>query len=155
FYGGAWQQAILELYGENHWWLVVDADEIFVYPGCEKVSLPQFCRYLESVGAEGVTAFMLDMYSREPVAEAVYRPGRPFTETAPGFDPEYTFWPGPRHLKLYRGSGRSVWQTRRNDAPLLFPAMEPVGGPRLRKFYPAFRNAGALQLLKMKAVRHF
>ena len=76
--GAAWQQVILDHYGENHWWLVLDADEMFTYPYAETIRLPDFCRYLESVGARGVSAFMLDMYSKGPVADAVYQSGPPF-----------------------------------------------------------------------------
>ena len=32
--------------------------------------LPDFCRFLDETGSEGVFAFMLDMYNRGPIAEA-------------------------------------------------------------------------------------
>ncbi|MGE3623449.1 MAG: glycosyltransferase family 2 protein [Bdellovibrionales bacterium] len=152
--GAAWQQGILYHYGESHWWLVIDADELFVYPDCEHIKLPAFCYYLDSIGAKGVSAFMLDMYSQAPVAQAVYRPGRSFLDTCPWFDTEYDFWPRPRHLQLYRGTGHKPWQTKSGRAPLLFPAMDVVGGPRLRVFYPQYRHAGFLGTLKMKVMRN-
>jgi hypothetical protein len=152
-FGGQWQQAILDRYSENHWWLIVDADEMLVYPASESVSLPAFCQYLESVGAEGLSAFMLDMYSRVPVAEVTYRDGQAFTDVCGYFDTEYDFWPRPRHIRQYRGTGFPVWKLKSGNAPLLFPSMEPVGGPRLRLFYPRYRGAGPVGMFKMKLIR--
>jgi glycosyltransferase involved in cell wall biosynthesis len=153
-FGGQWQQAILDNYGGEHWWLVVDADEMFVYPQSETVPLPRFCQYLDSINADGVSAYMLDMYSDVPVAEAVYRSGQPFTDVCGYFDTEYDFWPRPRHIRSYREQGLSAWRLKSGNAPLLFPAMEPVGGPRLRVFYPYYRAAGAVKVFKMKMIRN-
>ena len=153
-FGRVWQQNILDRYGDNHWWLIVDADEAFVYPSSETITLPQLCHYLDSIGAEGMSSLLLDMYSKEPISEAVYQPGQPFTDVCAYFDHEYSFWPRPQHRKLYKNTGYSIWKLRRGHAPLLFPAMEPIGGPRLREFYPRFRNPGPITVLKMKIYRH-
>jgi hypothetical protein len=151
--GSAWHQAIIDEHGENHWWVLADADEMLVYPSSETVPLPQFCRYLDAIGAEGVSAFMIDMYSEGPIATAHYKPGQPFTEVCPFFDSEYDFWPKPRHRQLYRESGHSIWRTRNGRAPLLFPLMEPFGGPRIRIMHPEFYRAGPFKIFKMKAYR--
>ena len=45
-----------------------------------------------------------------------------------------------------------IWAA--DHAPLLFPAMEPVGGPRLRMFYPKFRRCGVYGMIKMKVIRN-
>ncbi|MGE3623448.1 MAG: glycosyltransferase family 2 protein, partial [Bdellovibrionales bacterium] len=54
-FGHSWQQIVLDMYGEDNWWLIVDADEVFVYPDSETVPLPQFTHYLDSLGAQGVS----------------------------------------------------------------------------------------------------
>jgi len=38
-YGLEWQQTLLDEYGTNHWCLIVDADEWFIYPGYERKPL--------------------------------------------------------------------------------------------------------------------
>src|SRR5208283_1621057 len=59
--GVEWVNAIMNEYGRNHWSLVVDADEWFVYPGYENKSLLELALYLDRRGAQGVLAFLLDM----------------------------------------------------------------------------------------------
>ncbi|MDX2028947.1 MAG: glycosyltransferase family 2 protein [Alphaproteobacteria bacterium] len=137
-YGVLWHEHILQQYGEgSHWWLILDADEMLIYPGCESVLLPEFCTYLEGTGAEGLYTAMIDMYNRGPVAEAVYKQGQPFLEVCPYLDTEYKFRP-------------------RLKAPFAkkpFPRIEPVGGPRLRRFYPEYHRAGMWAVAKTKILR--
>jgi len=152
-FGRDWQQTILDRYSENHWWLIIDADEIFTYPASETISLPQLCHYLDSIGAQAVSAMMLDLYSKEPISEAAYSPGQPFTDVCNYFDSEYSFWPRPRHMKLYKKTGHSIWKLKHDRAPLLFPAMEPIGGPRIREFYPQYHKPGLFTVFKMKLMR--
>jgi glycosyl transferase family 2 len=57
-YGVEWQNALLNEYGVNHWCLIVDADEWFVYPGFESRPLSDFTAYLDRSGAQGVFAFL-------------------------------------------------------------------------------------------------
>jgi Glycosyl transferase family 2 len=41
--GTAWQNELLDLYGEGRWTVVADADELLAYPDCENLKLPEFC----------------------------------------------------------------------------------------------------------------
>lgn len=136
-FGTVWQRWILSQYGESHWWLIADTDEMLVYPDSETASLPAFCRYLDSVGAQAVYAILLDLYSKVPVSQAVYRPGQSFLEVCSYFDADYKFRP-----RL-----RKPWQ------PVPFPPLEPIGGPRLRRFYPEYKNATKFDLVKRKLLR--
>ena len=127
-FGMDWINALLEQHGIGHWRLFVDADELFVYPYSEDVTLPELCRYLEDRRDEGVYAFMMDMYSAGPIADAEYRAGQKFIDVCPLFDPDYQL-------------------RRRVGIPGLvsgFPPMEFVGGPRLRSMYPEFVGKGPL-----------
>ncbi|MBV8060137.1 MAG: hypothetical protein JO253_01255 [Alphaproteobacteria bacterium] len=99
--------------------------------------MEQFCSYLNSIGAEGVFTILLDMYSKQPVAEAVYHAGQPFTDVCPYFDGNYT-WRNRLNPRL--------WQQA-------FPPMEPIGGPRLRLFYPEFLNKGVATYTMAKIKR--
>jgi hypothetical protein len=62
--GARWTSAVLDQFAPGRWALTLDADELFVYPGCENFDLRWLCRYLESVGADCMTAEMVDMYPR-------------------------------------------------------------------------------------------
>jgi hypothetical protein len=129
-FGMDWVNALVEEYGTGSWCLFIDADELLVYPHSESVRLPQFCAFLDGVGAEGVWAMMLDMYNDGPLREARYEAGRPFLATCPHFDPDYVIRPS---LGRRRG--------------------EIVGGPRLRVFYPELAGAGSLGMAFRRALR--
>jgi hypothetical protein len=135
--GVAWQTEVLQQFTGPHWWLIIDADEILVYPSSEKVRLPDFCRSLDAAGAEGLYTILLDMYSSGPVSEAFYESGQPFTEVCNCFDTEYKF------RKRLKGL----------FAPVPFPPLEPVGGPRLRRFYSEYCGDGGLAVARTKILR--
>ncbi len=135
-FGAAWHQRILDLHGGGRWWLMLDADEFLVYPGCEREPLSAFCAHLDSAGAEGLYTILLDMYPRGPLAEAHDRPGQDPLAVCPFFDSGYTFRPRP-------------------GLPFCppFPRVEPLGGPRLRLFYPEFLGNTALKIAGVKILR--
>jgi hypothetical protein len=58
----------------TYWSLLIDADELFIYPGYEREDLSSFCCKLDQVKAEGVFAIMLDMYSDRPVLQTRHTP---------------------------------------------------------------------------------
>lgn len=117
--GIVWSNGLLNIYGVDHWCLVADADEILVYPHSEKVSLRQLCAFMDSEGSEILFTFLLDMYPKSRMAEAVCEKGKPFHEIAPYFDKDYAFV-DRIHM--------------RGEKP--FPPQEVLGGPRARCFFP-------------------
>jgi glycosyltransferase involved in cell wall biosynthesis len=107
-----WINAVLDAHGDGRWTLTIDADELFIYPGFERVDLRDFCAFLEGQGAQGVMALLLDMYGEGEVGEALHTPGAPLTDVCPWFDP------GPyRYVRA---------------GP--FPHVQFMGGPRARLF---------------------
>jgi hypothetical protein len=124
-YGVTWQNHILDMYGVGHWCVVVDADELLIYPSCETVNIRRFCDYLDQSGAEGLYTFMLDMYHGSDMAAAVCEPGKPFMDICPMFDRDYHFV-SRSFLDLLKLPNR----------PPPFPETEVIGGPRGRLFYP-------------------
>lgn len=118
--GVQWHNLLLDTYGTGHWCLVVDADELLVYPDCEKITLPCFCKFLDNEGSAAFFAFLLDMYPSTDLSEAICVPGKPFHDICPFFDTDYVF----------RGPGET-----NNEAEEL-PPITVIGGPRVRKFYP-------------------
>jgi glycosyltransferase involved in cell wall biosynthesis len=85
-FGSAWFEPILRMYGQRHWCLIVDADELLYYPDCERRSIEDLCRQLDSKRKRVFHAILLDMYSDQPVRDTRYTPGQPFEDVCPYFD---------------------------------------------------------------------
>jgi glycosyltransferase involved in cell wall biosynthesis len=116
--GMQWINAILDAFADDQWALIVDADELFIYPHYEQVRLAEFCRFLDATEARGVFSLMLDMYSDRPVADSVHTPGQALIETCAYFD---------------RGPYRTL-------AVSQFPYTRIYGGVRDRLFRQALRG---------------
>jgi hypothetical protein len=136
-FGAAWHEEILSMHGEGHWWMMADTDELLVYPDCETVKLKDFCAQLEAEGASGLYTAMIDMYPKGLIAHADCVPGKAFTEICPYFDTDYRF------VARIAAPGKKQ----------PFPPLEPIGGPRLRVFYPEFKRGGALAVIVTKISR--
>jgi len=85
-FGGIWINEVLDAYGKGHWVLIVDADELFVYPQYETVRLPRLVEYLDNKGAQAMIAPLLDMYSDKAISDTEYLAGNSFVEACPYFD---------------------------------------------------------------------
>ena len=120
-YGLEWQHSLLNEYGMNHWCLVIDADEWFVYPGYESKPLPALIAHLERGGAQGVFAFLLDMYGSGAIADAHHEAQVSPFDTCRYFDRDYAW--------------RRRFYVPRLQRPR-FPQYDVVGGPRLRLLFP-------------------
>jgi hypothetical protein len=120
-YGVEWWNALLDEYGLGYWCLIVDADEWFIYPGYEKKLLPDLAAYLDQNGAQGMFAFLLDMYGPGTLREAISTSHRPLLEACPYFDNEYAWRPRLRIPGLHGPR---------------FPEYNITGGPRWRVLFP-------------------
>jgi glycosyltransferase involved in cell wall biosynthesis len=85
-WGISWLQALLEQYGLERWCVVADADEVFVYPGSETVTISRLCRYLNSEGTSAVYCTLIDMYADKPLAHLQYQAGDDPVEVCPCFE---------------------------------------------------------------------
>lgn len=85
-FGSSWFELLLRRYGVGQWCLIVDADELFYYPECERRNLRSLCSSLEKRGKRAFNAVLLDMYSDKPVRDTLYMPGQSFIEVCPYFD---------------------------------------------------------------------
>ena len=77
---------LLKKYAKNHWCLIVDADEMFVYPYYEHVSLKDLCAFLDQEGSTAVGSFLLDMYSKQKTRDVNYKKGDNLLSAYPYFD---------------------------------------------------------------------
>lgn len=60
---------ITHSFGRGRWSLYCDADELFDYPYSDRLTLPDFLRYLERYGYKTVTGQMLDLFSERSFTE--------------------------------------------------------------------------------------
>lgn len=74
-WGTEWIRHLLDLYGQDHWCLAIDADEFLIYPHWEKSSIKDLVSYLDDEGATALPSFLLDMYSDKPLKDTLYARG--------------------------------------------------------------------------------
>ncbi|MEQ8716966.1 MAG: glycosyltransferase family 2 protein [Acidimicrobiales bacterium] len=116
-----WQNAVLADAAVGHWTLILDADELFIFPGYERTSLTEFVNWVSERRADAVAAPMLDMYPNGPIANVGYQPGASLLETCPWFDStgysRQSIAPGLE--VIHRGGPRKrlFWDGRRADFP--------------------------------------
>jgi Glycosyl transferase family 2 len=136
-FGLDWLNPLINQYGDGHWIVLADADEIFVYPHCEHANLTELCAWLDCRGYQGVFALLLDMYSNRSLHVVNYRRGEDFLTACNHFDRDYHFVP-------------------RLGIPFLnpaFPPIEPIGGPRLRLCFPGQNTPKLWPRLRVKLGR--
>jgi hypothetical protein len=114
-FGIAWANALLDRYAKGHWVLVVDADELLVFPGSERPgALRALCRHLDAIGSEALLTFLLDCFPAEPLRDLRFRSGDDLTAAAPWFEPP----------------------ALRREPSEHFPYVQEFGGLRERVFFP-------------------
>jgi hypothetical protein len=84
--GMIWKNLLILTYISAKWFFSADADEHAVYDGWPGIGLDEFADRMSLKGRSAVTALMVDMYSKGPIAEAHINPSRSLLETCPFFD---------------------------------------------------------------------
>jgi len=87
-FGMDWLGWLQWQYGDGHWCLTVDADELLIYPASETRDLKALTTWLDTQGEASFGALMLDMYPKGPLEDAVYQAGDDPTKTLGWFDPD-------------------------------------------------------------------
>ena len=129
----SWTNALANVFGDGHWSITVDADELLVYPHCETLGLRELCGFLEMTGAEGLFAPMIDMYGAGPIAASTYKSGASFIDANPWHDPS------PGWIKHVDGQ---------------CPPIQMFGGVRERVFWKGrFRSALPPCISKVPLIR--
>lgn len=121
----AWINRVIAHYGTDRWYLVVDSDEMLVYPGCEERGIDSLVSACDSAGETRLRALMVDMYAKPGYFETGKRSR--FLSECVYFDSD-TYRKCPRrHLDLVCGGPRErVFE----QAPWLtkYPLFKP--GPK-------------------------
>lgn len=63
----AWWREVTDILGYNRWYLKVDGDEFFAYPGMENIPITRFIDFLEEKNSFCIMAPFIDMYPKEPL----------------------------------------------------------------------------------------
>lgn len=133
-FGVDWTNALLDRYARGHWVLVVDADELLVFPGGDRPgALRTLCRHLDAIGSEALTTFLLDCFPEEPLRDLRFRSGDDLTSGAPWFEPP----------------------SLRRERSEHFPYVQEFGGLRERLFFPEADPTRPVRLLHQKLYNLF
>lgn len=90
-FGVDWLNWLKMRYGHGRWVLVVDADEILIYPDWDTRRLPELTQWLDSQGQRSMGAMMLDMYPKGSPDKHSYAPDQDPFDLLCWFD-AYGYW---------------------------------------------------------------
>lgn len=65
----AWKRQATDFLGYDRWYLALDPDELFIYPGIEKKNINTYIDFLESQKMKSALSPMIDMYSNGKLYE--------------------------------------------------------------------------------------
>jgi len=85
-FGVDWLNWLQMRYGHDHWTLVVDPDEFFVYPFCDTRSIRALTDWLDASSIRSFGAMLVDMYPKGRLDAQPYREGDDPFEIANWFD---------------------------------------------------------------------
>ena len=74
-FGVDWLNHLQRKYAHGHWTLVVDPDELLVYPFCDTRPLHALTDWLDASSIKSFGAMLVDMYPKGPVDNIPYKPG--------------------------------------------------------------------------------
>ncbi len=119
-FGVLWLNTLLNEFGHKHWCLVVDVDELFVYPYHDSRPLSALTDWLADSQISSFAAMLIDMY---PKGESHYAPGQNPLETLTHFDAgNYTQRRNTRFTELWIQGGprqRQFFRAQPSKAPAL------------------------------------
>lgn len=151
-YDLAFKRYLIERFGEGSWCLLVDHDELFDYPGSDRLPLAGLLRYLNARGFTAVMAVVVDMFPDGP-ADTWPPPGREAIEAAVWYDLSGLSSSRPWRLLLTNRFADPQMRFFRGGLPYLifgvrtvatrFPLVHYVLGGRLslRRFHHFSRGA--------------
>ncbi|UWQ93228.1 glycosyltransferase family 2 protein [Rhodobacteraceae bacterium M382] len=124
-YGVDWMNWLQRKYCHEHWTLVVDPDEFFVFPFCDTRSIRALTDWLDNSAIRSFAAMLLDVYPKGPIDAVPYQPGQDPLDIASWFDSgNYMITRNPTYSNLWiQGGPRSR----------VFFANEPKKAPALNK----------------------
>ena len=124
-FGMDWVNWLNRRYAHDHWTLVVDPDEFFVYPFCDTRPITALTDWLDNSSIRSFSAMLIDMYPKGRIDAEPYRAGQDPLEIAAWFDSgNYSIKKNPTYGNLWIQGG-----PRARD----FFADNPYAAPALNK----------------------
>lgn len=125
-FGVDWMNWLKRKYAHDHWTLVVDPDEFFVYPFCDTRSIRALTDWLENSSIRSFSAMLLDVYPKGRIDEVPYQAGQDPLDIACWFDSgNYTVTKNPLYGNLWiQGGPRS--RVFFPEAPAKAPALNKI-----------------------------
>lgn len=124
-FGVDWVNWLLLRHGHGHWCLVLDADELLIYPHWETRPLPALTRWLDDHGSPAMGALMLDLYPEGRLSDREYLAGEDPLSILRWFDSgNYSVQVQPRLRNLWIQGGPRA---------RAFFAQDPRRAPTLNK----------------------
>lgn len=125
-FGMDWINWLLLRYGHGHWCLVVDPDELFVYPFCDSRPIRALTDWLDASSIRSFSAMLLDMYPKGPISSIPYRRGDNPLDIAQWFDSgNYTISRNSKYGNLWIQGGPRAREFF-HDVPERSPALNKV-----------------------------
>ena len=122
-FGVDWLNGLQRRFGHDHWCLVVDVDELFIYPFCDTRPIGALTDWLDASDVRSFGAMLIDMYPRGPIEEQTYRAGQDPLEITSWFDSgNYTIRKNHKFLNLWIQGGpraRAFFYDEPDKAPAL------------------------------------
>lgn len=85
-FGMDWLTWLQRQYGNGHWCLTIDADEVLIYPDWDSRDLNALTGWLSDRNISSFGAIMLDMYPKGPLSVQPYAAGQDPTDALRWFD---------------------------------------------------------------------
>ena len=125
-FGVDWLNWLQMKYGHGHWTLVVDPDELFVFPFCDTRPIRALTDWLDASSIRSFSAMLLDMYPKGGIADTPYRAGQDPLEIANWFDAgNYSIYHNARYGNLWIQGGPRMRQFFADD-PARAPALNKI-----------------------------
>ncbi len=134
-FGVDWLNWLQHKYAHGHWTLVVDPDELFVYPFCDTRPIRALTDWLDVSQVRSFGAMLLDMYPKGRLDAVPYTSGQNPIEIASWFDPgNYTIEKNPFYGNLWIQGGPRA-RVFFPDAPKKAPALNKIPLVKWNKRY--------------------
>jgi hypothetical protein len=125
-FGVDWLNGLQMKYGHDHWCLVVDPDELLVYPFCDTRPLRALTDWLDACAIRSFGAMLLDMYPKGRINQFPYTRGQNPLDIVTWFDAgNYSIAKNHDYYNLWIQGGpraRAFFPT----APELAPALNKI-----------------------------
>src|SRR5574344_169060 len=100
---------VIQIYGPNRWYLVVDSDELLSYSGMEKHNINEVVQWAETNGFKALRGYMVDMYSTNNNIDE-YVTSDEIEHKFNLFDSDsYQMWNIPIQNTVWGGPRQRVW----------------------------------------------